>query len=779
MDSKLLDVAEFVPLGNAFISLIGHGNIWIEDSLVDDSSVALTQSIIAEALDGTAAGQLELIVFDDELSGLAAPFWPLNSGGEKLLTIVHDEQDFLDQLRSLRDHVQGVKNVMQGISSTLVEFRNKVDYPVESYKLVVVSADFASLSANIQANLSTLLRSAPPAGVSFLIHSMTLEANPFILSMCNQLTIKPGVIEQSAGKPIFGWQPRTAQALISTASSVANTLSGSAVDPVAFADVQPLSEPWSDSSRDGVTFSIGTYGLETVAVTLGDELNQRHNMLVTGAVGQGKSNLINVIIHSLCQRYSPEELQLFLLDFKEGVALQPLAGEADGAFLPHARVLGLDADREFGLSLLQHLFEIYRSRMKLFKAEGVQNLRQYRDLPSQPVMPRIVVIIDEFQMMFAERDKTSDEIADLLMRGVRLFRACGIHIILASQTIGGSTALMGSGGEGLFGQVPIRIALKNSVSESHATLGPKNDSAAHLRARQAIVNLDYGDISANRKTSIAFADEQILAPLRQQWQQAVGPNARRPFVFNGDLRRSLKDDALALNTLVKAVSDGRQQPVIFLGSRVAVDAEPLTAPFGRDVGRNVAILGNGAATVELASIALSFVVQCPRTKIVILDCTDGGDPWAPTLERFVAIASTYGVSVQVVDKDSVSDTITMLAGQLTSLGASGDLLVIGVGLDRMRQMPMEFQDLVKDGPAHGTHFLGWWLKMDTFRDHVGYGGDAFFDIRLALKLDPGSAKQLMGDPLLDWQAPDNRMLAWDLAELPHAVTAIPYSLLPV
>ncbi|MDR0417523.1 MAG: hypothetical protein LBH76_09500 [Propionibacteriaceae bacterium] len=56
------------------------------------------------------------------------------------------------------------------------------------------------------------------------------------------------------------------------------------------------------------------------------------------------------------------------------------------------------------------------------------------------------------------------------------------------------------------------MALKNSLAESHATLGDKNDAAAHLRAREAIVNQDYGDVAANRKTSIAFADEAALGP---------------------------------------------------------------------------------------------------------------------------------------------------------------------------------------------------------------------------------------------------------------------------
>ena len=124
--------------------------------------------------------------------------------------------------------------------------------------------------------------------------------------------------------------------------------------------------------------------------------------------------------------------------------------------------------------------------------------------------------IDEFQMMFADNDRLSAEIAVLLVQGARLFRACGIHIVLASQTIGGNVSLMGSAGEGLFGQFPVRIALKNSLSESHATLGSRNDAAAHLRAREAIVNVDYGQLSANRKTTIAFADWSRAKPYAAQ-----------------------------------------------------------------------------------------------------------------------------------------------------------------------------------------------------------------------------------------------------------------------
>ena len=774
MASDLLLVAKSVRIGTTEVPFLGSSNIWIDDSLADNSSIRLTQSFIQSALDGTAPGQLEIIVYDDGLSGMAAPFWPLNSGGEKILTILSDQQDFKSSLRYLRDHVQAVKNVMQGLSDDLISFRSQVDYPVEGYKLVVVSTDVSALDDEAQAAISILLKAGPAAGVSFLIHSMLLGANPFVVALCDHMTIRNAVIEREDSAPILGWVPPQPSQLIDSSKRVVTQLMSAKMAPILFSDIQDLRQTWASTSEDGVTFAIGRYGTQVVEITLGDELNQRHNMLITGAVGQGKSNLISVVIHSLCQRYAPSELQLYLLDFKEGVTLQPFFNQKTGEFLPQARVLGLEADREFGLSVLRNLFDIYKSRMKTFKAAGVQNLRQYREIAPDDDMPRIVVIIDEFQMMFTERDKISDEIADLLVRGVRLFRACGIHIILASQTIGGNMSLMGSTGEGLFGQVPVRVALKNSLSESHATLSDKNDAAAHLRAREAIVNQDYGDVSSNRKTSIAFADEAVLGPLRTAWWRNAGSASTPPYVFNGELQRSLCDDKAAL---AARPSRAMVVPKALLGSCIEVDAKPLAVPFGRDIGRNIGVFGQGEAVIEIENIVLSIALQQPGTQFIVLDCLEGNLSWESTRVDFARMVEQAACTLKVVPRDQVESEITALADVLTSALPASDIVLVGLGLDRIRTMPSEFQDIVKSGPSAGLHVIGWWIKMDSFREHVGYGGDAFFDIRLALRLDPQSAKQLVSDPLLEWKPIDNRMLAWDSSELAEAIRVIPYSVL--
>ncbi|KQQ08907.1 hypothetical protein ASF46_13335 [Rathayibacter sp. Leaf296] len=765
----MLAVAETVEIGPLHLPLLGRSNVWIEDSIVDRSSIELTQAVVKQALERTRPGQLEVLVFDDALTGLSAPFAPVNSGGQKLMQLVSDQREFADALGSLRTHIEGVNNVMQGRSADLVDFRRTVGYPVEGFKLVVVSTDVSLLPDEVLNTLTVLLRAGPRAGVSFVVHSMTLGANPFLVGLCEHCTVD----RVRALSPGRRWSAPTAQEIVEASIATARTLATAATDPIRFSDIQSGERTWTESSADGVTFAVGRYGSSTVEVTIGDELDQRHNVLITGAVGQGKSNLLSVMIHSLCQRYSPDELELYLLDFKEGVNLQQFVDEKTGEYLPHVRVLGLDADRAFGASTLRHLFELYRERMRVFKASGVMNIKEYRSLSSGGRMPRVLLVIDEFQMMFGDRDSESDETASLLIRAVRLFRACGIHIVLASQTIGGTPQLMGSAGDGLFGQIPIRLALKNSVGESHATLGMRNDAAAHLRAREAIVNLDYGAPSANRKTSIAHAAESVLRPMRRRWWDLGRERHPAPFVFDGERRRSILEDLDAVSALRAA----RGPASVVLGPRVDVGGEPVVLPFGREVGRNVAVLGTGEARSILGSIVLALAAQSPGARIVLLDLIEDAE-WRETRDALVAAWEALGCTMEVVPRAGVADAVLAIAADLDADRTSDrTTFVVGIGLERCRSLPSEFQEICRSGPAAGIHVVGGWSKFDAFRDQIGYGGEAHFDVRIAARLDSTSMKQFFGDPLLEHRQRANRALVWDASEMAQPAVFIPYSLL--
>ena len=773
-------IADTISLGNDILGFIGRSNIWVEDSLVNRDSVRFTQFLMAKALEETAPGQLEVLVFDDALKGMAAPFQEVNSGGEKILHYINDTQELTETIHHLHEHIQAVLNVIQGRTESLLDFRRRLSPKVEGFKLVVLSTDYELLSDEIKDKLTVLLKAGPAAGVTFLIHSMTLDVNELVLGLSQQCQVDGSTVLDERSGVRGRFDPLSADELIAVSRRVASAVASAQVEPVAFSEVQPLDAPWSQSSRDGISFAVGTYGMSTIEVTLGDELNQRHNALITGAVGQGKSNLISVVVHSLCQRYSPSEVEFYMLDFKEGVTLQAFAPDPHtGSFLPHARVLGLDADREYGVNVLRHLFAIYRQRMATFKAAGVQNIRQYRLADPEAVMPRIVVVIDEFQMLFGEDDDTAESAVDLLVKGARLFRACGIHFILASQTISSGYLLGGTAGEGLFGQVPVRIALKNSLAESHATLGFKNDAASHLRSREAIVNLDYGELSSNRKTTIAYADEAILAELRTAWWQQARGTVAPPEVFEGERRLSLHNDARVLPSLHAGQA--------MLGRRISVGAAPLTVDFTTDVGRNLALLGTGPGHAVLLNAALSLLHSTPTAELILLDLI--GDWHLPARNAvraaFEQQLTKIGGAYRVVDKhqaDALVDELAERAVDRADDASAPPVYVIGFGLERWRASSDEreeaVQELFKAAPVSHIHFLLWWKKQTSFENCVGYNGSTYFDIKAAMQLDASSAVDFFDDALLRWRGADNRMLVWDAAEMSRPQLVIPYAQLP-
>lgn len=769
MDTR---VADQLRLRGGHLDFIGRSHIWIDDYDRADSA-QFAQFALANALAHTAPGQLEVLVFDDALRGIAAPFQEVNSGGEKILRHINDLQELNETIKYLHEHVRSVLNVIQGRTESLLDFRQQLSPKVEGFKLVVLSTIYHLLSDEIRDKLTVLLKAGPAAGVTFLIHSMKLKVNEEILDLTQLCDVDERTVYGNDGAVRGQFDPQSTDDLISVSRDVASAVANAQVEPVAFSEVQPLDAPWSQSSQDGISFAVGTYGMSTIEVTLGDELNQRHNALITGAVGQGKSNLISVVVHSLCQRYSPSEVEFYMLDFKEGVTLQAFAPDPHtGSFLPHARVLGLDADREYGVNVLRHLFAIYRQRMATFKAAGVQNIRQYRLADPEAVMPRIVVVIDEFQMLFADQDTVATTASDLIIKGARLFRACGIHFILASQTIGSGGMLGGTTGQALFAQIPVRLALKNSLAESHATLGLKNDAASHIRSREAIVNLDYGELSSNRKTTIAYADDAILAELRTAWWQQAQGTVTPPEVFEGERRLRLGDDARFLTNL--------QSRYAMLGRRITVGVAPLAADFSTDVGRNLALFGTGPGHTIMLNAALSLLHSTPAAEIIVLDlANDWHSPEhdnvrIPFERQLTRLGSTYRV-VGKHQADALIDELVERAAFTTDDASAPPVYIIGFGLERWRSDTTKIKTLFANGPLAGIHLLGWWNKYSSFKAMVGLGGDNNFDIRIAMHLDHSSAREAFKQPILRWTPQDNRALVWDSATMSNPQLVIPYS----
>ncbi|MDR2197485.1 MAG: hypothetical protein LBO07_05930 [Coriobacteriales bacterium] len=793
------DRATFGTDGGLAVDFIGRSNIWIDNTYTDDV-IQLGQYLIMQAIQHTYPGELSIAGYDSKLTGLFAPFASLSSGDNKLLAVLSSDGALQEHLEHVRQQIQDVHNLIQGRCKALLDFRQMTGRPDDSYNLIVLSIDAFMLDRQTQVLLSLLMDVGPAAGVSFLIISTTTDAPLAMKARCAVLGAGPGTVTVTAENRATAYTPFTPSQIIASCARFADSArtigdkpaEGTDADVLGFDEIHDIAKLWGESSRDGLTFSIGRRGQEDISITLGDRKNQRHNVLITGAVGQGKSNLISVIIHSLCLRYSPEEVSLYLLDYKEGVTLQPFANIGREDYLPHAKALGLESDVGFGLAVLEHLYGEYRRRLKLFKQENVRDLAEYRRQAPREKLSRIVVIIDEFQLMFGDDDAESRKVADLLEKSVRLYRAAGIHFILASQSLGGNFALLGKS-DIIFSQIPIRIAHKNSVGESQLTLGPDNPEAAYLKPREAIVNVDYGAISQNRKTTIAYADETVLAALRKGWWEKAQSRSAPPHIFDGDARVTLGANA-------RQMLEGAQgsYPRVPVGLGMAIGDALVTIPILRENGKNLALFGvsqdreqdNAVGTLQAIALSLAFWhrhVQS-RARFVFANFMEEALSAANGMPAFLRLLESARMDVGEVVADDfkafAEDTSASLSTNAATAADAAATYIFALGLDKWiwnpemdRYAEPPLLHLLNSGPNHGVHFFGWWLKESNFTSQATGVGEGLSSVgtRIFLKTDKRTVQSL-GDPsLLNWTAQDNRALVIDEAELTSPTRVIPFS----
>lgn len=150
------------------------------------------------------------------------------------------------------------------------------------------------------------------------------------------------------------------------------------------------------------------------------------HLLVSGATGSGKSVCINTIIMSILYKHSPDEVKLLLIDPKV-VELSVYNG------IPHLIMPVITDPKKASSSLFWAISEMEK-RYKLFEENHVRDIKGYKKAAetddSMENLPYIVVIVDELSdlMMTA-----ASEVEDYITRLAQKSRACGIHLIIATQ----------------------------------------------------------------------------------------------------------------------------------------------------------------------------------------------------------------------------------------------------------------------------------------------------------------------------------------------------------
>jgi len=519
---------------------------------------------------------------------------------------------------------------------------------------------------------------------------------------------------------------------------------------------------WAGVTTDGLDVQIGVDGKgEPQRFVMG--VRGVHHGLVGGDVRMGKTNLLHVLISQLALQYPPEELELYLLDFKE-VEFDAYLTER----LPHARAITSRTDREFGLSMLRRFHDEINRRARLCREAKVTDLPDYRRETGQ-VLPRALVIMDEFQVLFSEEDRLAREAGRLLADIAKRGAAFGLHLLLATQSPGGPLAAYL---RPVYEQMALRIALGcTQPSVSQAILGEGNDAATRLvQAGDAIYNDRRGEGDNPVMRIAMLPTRERLSLIEEIRALGGGRDYPPPASFDPDAPADFgahQPCAAFAATAEAFTGEPERWPApgatvaAWLGE--AIEIKPATtATFERYVRSNLLIVGSEdhgpgllLATVLSAAVQRSPADACFTIAEFTRPSSPSHDFFAPLhqLPHEVRIADrrTAGAALddllddleaRLADSDGAArpERFFLIAG----LHRWHDLLAEG-DYGRPSETSARLVRLADKGPDAGIHVVAWADGYATAERALRRAGLAHFGLRAVLRvLSPAESDSLLG-----------------------------------
>lgn len=725
------------------------------------------RSMMLRQLLSVAPGEVKFCVFDPVgLGQSAGDLLDLAEYDADLIggKVWSSSQDLEARLVELSAHIELViQKYLRTTYQTIDEFNDAAGEVAEAYRMLILFDFPTGLTAESAARLKSIVENGPRCGVFTLIAADASVQAPYGVDVAQlSASMRKLNLQGRFSDNVNGYQlensfehdvpPERTQIARRIIDSVGRASINRTEAAVTFDKVFAMhgnvtarglrpelgdaatrtkaGDPrtwWRDDSTRGLFAPIGQKGARDVAV-LGFDSSDHAGALLVGRPGSGKSTLLHAYIGGLTTLYGPDELELYLIDFKEGVEFKAYAEER----LPHAKVIAIESDREFGLSVLESLQAEITRRAELLRATGgrqtgMQGLRE----ATREKIPRILLVFDEFQVLFARNDKVGLAAADLLESIIRQGRGFGVHVLLGSQSLAGLDAL----GAHVPQLLPVRILLPATESDAHKVLGDGNNAGDYLTSHgEGILNTAGGAVEANERFKGALLTEaDRVARLQVMRGKANEAGFTRvPMVFEGNSLvpldtenpRQFREELTASGTYPLRIRSGAPMTVGDVGDLV----------LSREGGANVLAImrsgdsentgiepASGPAYGLLAAAVASAAMANSTVDVIDFMSIDDGldvlfepllDAQRITLKRrraFPDVLSAYldEVNERVEQDDSRRPAkLLFLFGVHRARELDSDVGSLDVDGDLVEQL----ERVMRDGPEVGVHV---WLWSDS------------------------------------------------------------------
>jgi len=766
----------------ASVDFQGRGSLLIEaNEQSRGEGLAIMQALVARVLTTIPPSQVRLTLYDPIGLGQSfAGFMHMaDSDDTSILDRVWTEPRHIE--RKLDDITEHMETVIQAYLrneyESLEAYNRAAGEIAEPYHLLVL-ADFPEgITENAAKRLASVLTSGPRCGVFACLLADSSKKMPPPLQDLDWGAARVRLTRDSdqwqITEPALGDfefipdQPPADTTLTAIVQRVGEVASGAHRVEVPFALIAPTAEErWTRSSTDELRVTLGQSGANRFQeIRLGRGTTQ--HALVAGRTGSGKSTLLHVLITNMALWYSPEELEFHLIDFKKGVEFQTYAIHA----LPHARVVAIESDREFGLSVLRRLDEELRRRGDLFRDAGVQDVAGWRSHSDVP-MPRVLLIVDEFQEFFVDDDALAQESGLLLDRLVRQGRAFGVHVLMGSQTLDGAFSLARSS----LGQMGVRIALQCAEADSYLILSDENPAARLLRRPgEAIYNDAGGKIEGNSPFQVVWLDDterDAALDAVTALDTARFPNATRDqFVFKGNIPSLLHTDG-GVEDLLAATAWPAPSPLdLALGDPIAIKSQTTLSLRAR-TGCNTLLVGQhpesgnalltGCLLQAAAMLPPTTAPDRPGLMVWVFDGTPTDALFAGRLTQFGAalphqITRVTSKNIEI-EMQRLSD---ILASRADEHAGHATILILGLHPHRLNAMraaeddfsysaeeatskpDAQFAEILREGPIVGMHSVLWFDGLNNLNRCLSRANQRECDLKVLFQMSANDSGQLI------------------------------------
>ncbi len=497
---------------------------------------------------------------------------------------------------------------------------------------------------------------------------------------------------------------------------------------------------WKAQTVSNTVAPLGRSGAQGVTSMYFSSTDIAGGAIMVGLPRSGKTTSLHAMILTMSMLYSPEELDLYLIDAKHGVEFKIYEN------LPHARMVSVHSEREFSLAVLKSIEAQIQQRAELMKKDGQgrANLTEYRTATGAQ-LARVIVIIDEFHEIFEEPDRIGQEAFAAFSNIVRMGPFSGVHIVVASQTLSSMPAM----DRQTLMLLPQRVTFMCNEYDAEILMGDTNRAPRLLsKTGEGLFNPSRGEESKNQPFQGLYIDPDERSRILRQLQEKAADRGwqQRPRVFDGD--------AIVTRPAVPA----RQAPTsnrlsITLGEPFSL-ADQESIMLRRTRGANLLLLGDSdtegdddpAIRGALHSSLLS--AKCQKVEIIVIDFI--GDE--ATVNDFGVMELADALGATYVRSHGSGSTIGVLASEVTTRTTSGNyraatkLLTI-VGLQRALSLnPLDAYAyaeseqssaasqlalIIRSGPEVGVHVLVSADRAKTIDRRLGGDLVQEFNLRVA------------------------------------------------